>query len=391
MDSEKLRQLQIQPEAKRRSTTATWAIFLLVFLVSAIAVFFAWPRAGDNSRVASGSKDGKLTAAAKSPAKNSDSPASPPTAPASPAGAVLTVPGYIIARERVEISPRFMGVVKWIGVKKGDVVKKDQIVVRLDDAETKARLAETESRIASAQSAVATARIAVPESEARLAQAEAHLENARASAAQGDLDLQRAEQLVRNNAEPRRVLDDAKLRLDALRAAVREAEAALTAARLAPAAARARLASAEATVREGEAARAVAQLYLDWTVIRSPIDGVVLEKLVDPEELVVPQSFGGGRGPSTALIALADLKDLQVEIDLNESHLAKVTLNQKCRVSPEAYPDRHYDGVVAEIAPEASRQKGTLQIKVQIQKPDRYLTPELSAKVDFLAAAPAVQ
>ena len=93
-------------------------------------------------------------------------------------------------------------------------------------------------------------------------------------------------------------------------------------------------------------------------------------------------------GPSTALIALADLKDLQVEIDLNESHLAKISLNQKCRVSPEAYPERHYEGFVAEIAPEASRQKGTLQIKVQIQKPDRYLTPELSAKVDFLAAEP---
>jgi len=62
----------------------------------------------------------------------------------------------------------------------------------------------------------------------------------------------------------------------------------------------------------------------------------------------------------------------------------KVSLGQKCRVSPEAYLDRSYDGVVAEIAPEASRQKGTLQIKVQIQAPDKYLTPELSARVDFL-------
>lgn len=384
MDSEKLKQLQIQPEAKRRSNTSTWAIFVLVFLCTAAAVFFAWPREGDNQRVASGSKGGKLTAA-NSTAKQPDRPATTPVASASPAGSVLTVSGYIIARERIELSPRFMGVVKWIGVKKGDAVTKGQVVVRLDDAENKARLAEAESRIASAQSAVATAKVAVPETEARQAQAEAHLENARASAAQGDLDLQRAEQLVRGSAEPRRVLDDAKLRLDALRAGVREAEAALNAARLAPAAARARLVSAEAGVREGEAARAVAQLYLDWTVIRSPIDGVVLEKLVDPDELVVPQSFGGARGPSTALIALADLKDLQVEIDLNESHLAKISLNQKCRVSPEAYADRHYEGFVAEIAPEASRQKGTLQIKVQIQKPDRYLTPELSAKVDFLA------
>jgi HlyD family secretion protein len=75
---------------------------------------------------------------------------------------------------------------------------------------------------------------------------------------------------------------------------------------------------------------------------------------------------------------------LQVEIDLSESDVAKAFLGQECRVSPEAYPDRKYGGHVAEMAPEANRQKGTLQIKVQIHDPDRYLTPELSAKVDFL-------
>ncbi len=70
---------------------------------------------------------------------------------------------------------------------------------------------------------------------------------------------------------------------------------------------------------------------------------------------------------------------------MNESDVAKVFLNQKCRVSPEAYPDKTYEGSVAEMAPEANRQKGTLQVKVQIRNPDRFLTPELSAKVDFLA------
>ena len=120
-------------------------------------------------------------------------------------------------------------------------------------------------------------------------------------------------------------------------------------------------------------------------MIKSPVDGVVLDKLVDPNELVSPQTFGGTRGPSTSLIAVADPNDLQVEIDLNESDLAKVALGQKCKVSPEAYPDKVYDGVVAERAPEASRQKGTLQVKVQIKHPDKFLTPELSAKVDFLA------
>ncbi len=69
---------------------------------------------------------------------------------------------------------------------------------------------------------------------------------------------------------------------------------------------------------------------------------------------------------------------------MNEADVGKVSLGQRCRVSPEAYPDKVYQGYVAEMAPEANRQKGTLQLKVQIQEPDRYLTPELTAKVDFI-------
>ena len=148
--------------------------------------------------------------------------------------------------------------------------------------------------------------------------------------------------------------------------------------------ARLQLETARATLKEIEGTAEIAKTFLDWTIIRSPIDGVVLEKLVEPNELVVPQSFGGTRGPSTALIAIADPKDLQVEIDVSEADLSKVSMNQKCRVSPEAYPDKTYDGHVAEIAPEADRQKGTLQVKVQIHDPDHFLTPNLSAKVDFL-------
>ena len=142
--------------------------------------------------------------------------------------------------------------------------------------------------------------------------------------------------------------------------------------------------AARALVTEMQGAKELTETYINWCVIRSPIDGVVLEKLVDPNELVTPQSFGGTRGPSTALISLADLKDLQVEIDLNEADVAKAEVGQKCWVSPEAYPDRRYEGYVAEKAPEANRQKGTLQVKVQIRNPDEFLTPELTAKVDFL-------
>ncbi len=264
-----------------------------------------------------------------SPAKVATTNAPPSTAPPKPGDAVLTVSGYVIPRERIEISPKFMGTVTWIGVKKGDKVKKDDVMVRLEDDEYRARLLEAQGR---------------------LALAEANLTNA-------ELNLKRQRDLAKDNVDSQRALDDATRARDA--------------------------AVAEISVAKGQVD--LAQTYLGWCIIRAPIDGTILEKLVDPNELVVPQSFGGTRGPSTALVSLADLNDLQVEIDLNEADLSKIHLKQRCRVSPEAYPDKKYTAYVAEIAPEANRSKGTLQVKVQIEQPDQFLTPELTAKVDFLA------
>jgi HlyD family secretion protein len=222
-----------------------------------------------------------------------------------------------------------MGTVVWIGVKKGDKVKKDDILVRLEDDEYRARLLEAQGR---------------------LALGEANLTNA-------ELNLKRQIDLAKEKVESQRTLDEAQRARDA--------------------------AVAEIRVAKGQVD--LAQTYLNWCTIRAPITGTILEKLVDPNELVVPQSFGGTRGPSTALVSLADLNDLQVEIDLNEADLSKIHMKQACRVSPEAYPDKKYKAYVAEIAPEANRSKGTLQIKVQVEQPDEFLTPELTAKVDFLA------
>jgi HlyD family secretion protein len=282
-------------------------------------------RPDDQARIWKGSSSTNPAASAAMVRASADTRPAQLSDPASS----LTVSGYIITRERIELSPRFMGLVTWIGVKKGDSVTNGQVVVLLDDAEFRARLRQTEGAVA----------------------------NARANVAKAELAHERVSRLASTDIESKQAQDEARLTLE----------------------------SARALLHEVQGAYQLAQTHLDWCIIRSPIDGVVLEKLVDPNELVTPQSFGGTRGPSTALLAVADPKDLQVEIDLNESDLSKIALNQKCRVSPEAYPERSYDGYVAEIAPEANRAKGTLQIKVQIVEPDRYLTPELSARVDFLS------
>jgi HlyD family secretion protein len=320
MNADKLKALQIEPGQKQRPTGVLWTIVILVAVVAGVALWFARPSQDGGVRTVKTGGSGSLATANPTPSTNAPL--------ATPGDVVLETSGYIINRERIEISPRFMGVVKWVGVKKGDAVTNGQVVVRLDDVEYRARLEQAEAAVAGAQ---------------------AQLQKAQ-------LDWERVQQLALTDIASKEAQDNAQIGV----------------------------AVAQAAVREAEAGRALAQVYFDWCTIRSPIDGVVLEKLADPNELVTPQSFGGTRGPSTALLAVADPKDLQVEIDLNESNLARIFLGQKCRVSPEAYLDKVYEGVVAEIAPEANRAKGTLQIKVQILEPDKFLTPELSAKVEFL-------
>ena len=315
-----LSQLKIAPGKKSRRRGGG----LLLLVVLAVVVVLA-----GGAYVATRGGGLKLFGVESASPKQTPAPLPAAPAPPKPGDAVLAVSGYVVPRERIELSPRFQGTVKWIGVHKGDRVKKDQMIVQLDDAEYRAKVLEAEGQTARAQ--------------ANLANAEAN--------------LKRQEELVRHNVDSARALDDARHARD--------------------------VAAAEITVAKGQLA--VTQTYLGWCQIRSPIDGTILEKLVDADELVTPVTFGGSRGPSTAFVSMADLNDLQVEIDLNEADLAKIHLKQRCRISPEAYPDKKYSGYVIEIAPEANRQKGTLQLKVQVQNPDTYLTPELSAKVEFLA------
>ena len=315
--SDQLRQLIIPSEKKVRRRSGPVLIIVIVFgVVLTTAAIYLFTR--HNDRPVSPDKSRPVA----------QLPGPGPAQAPKPGDAVLTVSGYIIPRARIEISPRFQGTVKWIGVKKGDPVKKGDVMVRLEDDEYR-----SQSDKASGQQALA----------------EANLSNAATN-------LMRQLDLAKNNVQSQQVLDDARRARDAAAAELRVAKSQVQ----------------------------LAQTYLDWCVIRAPIDGTILEKLVEPDELVVPLSFGGTRGPSTALVSLADLHDLQVEIDVNEADLSKLHLQQRCRVSPEAYPDKKYTGFVTEIAPEANRSKGTLQVKVQIENPNEFLTPELTARVEFL-------
>jgi HlyD family secretion protein len=91
------------------------------------------------------------------------------------------------------------------------------------------------------------------------------------------------------------------------------------------------------------------------------------------------------------VVSLADLNDLQVELDISQDDFAKLYMGQKAIVTTDAFPDRKYDGVIAEMSPEANRQKATVQVKVQVLKPDDFLRPEMNARSAFQAREQATR
>jgi HlyD family secretion protein len=114
------------------------------------------------------------------------------------------------------------------------------------------------------------------------------------------------------------------------------------------------------------------------------VDGTILERAVEKGEFVT-YGFVGDKGAKGYVVTLADLNDLQVELDINQNDFDRLHMGQQGVVTTDAYPDRKYDGVIAEISPKADRQKATVQVKVKILHPDEYLRPEMNSSVAFLS------
>jgi HlyD family secretion protein len=297
-------------------------------------------------------------------------------------GITLTASGYIVAHHRINVNSKVTGRVAWIGVEKGDKVKQGQVLVRLEDEEFRAQ-------VEAARGAVENARAYLQQLEngsrpEEIRQAQHTLDEARATLADDRITLERTDELVAKGVSARQALDDARARFDADKQRVGALEQAF---RLAQAGPRPEeIARAKGALMQAEGQLAFAQSQLQATVIRAPISGTILERTAEKGELITAQfASAAAGGPVGSVVSLADLTDLQVELDIAQDDFAKLAAKQKGIVTTDAYPDRKYEGVIAEISPEANRQKATVQIKVQIFHPDHNLRPEMNATVRFLS------
>ncbi|HVO72533.1 MAG TPA: efflux RND transporter periplasmic adaptor subunit, partial [Ignavibacteriaceae bacterium] len=125
-----------------------------------------------------------------------------------------------------------------------------------------------------------------------------------------------------------------------------------------------------------------AEVALENTLIRAPFDGTVLTKNADVGEIVAP--LAAGANSRAAVVTIADMKSLQVEADVSESNIQRITVGQDCEITLDAYPNQIYAGFVAKIVPTADRSKATVLVKVGFKKYDEKVLPEMSAKVLFL-------
>jgi HlyD family secretion protein len=257
-------------------------------------------------------------------------------------GASVTANGYVVARTRASVSAKLPGRIADLRVSEGSTLRRGEIIATLENADYEAQAAQ-------ARAAVATAR--------------AELVEARAASEVAAREAARLRDMRQQNAD---LVSDQDL--DGV-----ESRASQSAARLE--ASQARVAAANASLR-------FALANLENTVIRAPFGGTVLRKEAEIGEVVAP-SVGGGltRG---AVVTMADLTTLEVEVDVNEAYIARVVKGGPATITLDAYPDTSFRGAVRQVVPTADRQRATVQVKVSIVDRDPRILPEMGARVDFL-------
>ncbi len=252
----------------------------------------------------------------------------------------LNASGYVVAQRKAAVAAKVTGRLIWLGVREGSRVTKGEIIARLEQEDVSA---------------------IKEQSAATLKETTANLEQAEAEYRDAQLNLDRMKDLFKRDIV-------AKADYDSAEARYKKAAAAVSGARYAIKAAKAVLKGADVAV--------------EYTLIRAPFDAVVLTKNADIGDVVTP--IGASASAQAAVVTIADMDSLEVEVDVSESNLGMVKMGQPAEIQLDALPDERFRGEVATIVPTADRTKATVLVKVRFLEKDKRILPEMSAKVAFL-------
>jgi RND family efflux transporter MFP subunit len=266
---------------------------------------------------------------------------------AAPAGAVLQATGYVTARRRATVSTQITGTLTQVLFEEGDHVAAGQVLARLDDNQLRAALKAAQANVQSAQAQVTLAQV--------------QLEQAQA-------DARRSDELVASGMTTHQLAEQARSNVNTLSAT---------------------LVSRQRLVEAAQAQLAEAQVNVDYTVVRAPFAGVIIDKAAQVGEIVSPLSAGGGF-TRTGVGTIVDMDSLEVEVDVNEASIAQVSAGMPCEAVLDAYPDWHIPAHVIAVIPDADRGKATVRVRVALGQKDARVVPDIGVRVSFLkqAAAP---
>ena len=263
------------------------------------------------------------------------------TAYPSQAYTLLNATGYVVAQRKAAVASKATGRLEWLGVAEGSRVREGEIIARLENRDVTAAMEQ-------AAAGVKLARANLEQGMAELKDAEA------AFGRSGDLLAKGFVSAAAHDAVTAR-LDKAKATISGLQASIAVAEANLRGARVA----------------------------VEQTLIRAPFNGVVLTKAANVGDVVTP--FSSALDAKGAVVTMADMATLEVEADVSESNLAKITPGQPCEIQLDAIPDTRFAGAVHRLVPTVDRAKATVMTKIRFAGIDARVLPEMSAKVAFLS------
>ena len=260
-------------------------------------------------------------------------------------GAVLQATGYVTARRQASVSAQIVGTLTEVLIEEGDHVKKGQILARLEDSSQKAYL----------NSAKASANAA-----------EAQIGQVRAQLTQAERERTRQDDLVQRKLVSAQAAEQARTQVDTLEA---------------------QLHAAQAQAKAAQAQAAVAQVNYDYTVVRAPFDGVVINKAAQVGEIIVPAAAGGGFA-RTGVGTIVDMDSLEVDVDVNEAYIGRVKPHMPAEAVLDAYPDWRIPAHVIAIVPAADRGKATVKVRVALEAKDERIVPDMGVRVSFLEKKP---
>jgi RND family efflux transporter MFP subunit len=255
--------------------------------------------------------------------------------------AVLNATGRVVAARRASVSSKATGKLEWLAVEEGQRVAEGEVIARLENRDVAASRDQAAAGVKAA--------------EANLAQGQAELADAAAA-------LKRARELAQKDFISGAAVDTAEARFNKAQAGIKTLEA--------------QIAVAQANLR-------AATVNFDQTLIRAPFTGIVLTKNANVGDILTP--FSSASGTTGAVVTMADMSTLEVEADVSESSIARISVGQPAEIQLDAFAELRLAGSVSRIVPTVDRSKATLLVKVKLDETDPRVLPDMSAKIAFLS------